>query len=126
MERNLLNAAGTPMIKPLPEDSSFARLTLVPGVVSMRSTEGIASPVLTILAAVVVNVRGIKRDRYEVTLLFRQTRNRSMKVQGSRNGEGSVYMLYGLRIGKQHRGSLAGGYGFPADDFHPAAASSDR
>ena len=40
------------MIRPLPF-SSVARFTLLPGVPSTSSTEGIGSPTLTILAVVV-------------------------------------------------------------------------
>ena len=45
-ETNLLKAAGTPMIKPLPL-SSFAMDTLLPGEFSINSTSGMASPTLT-------------------------------------------------------------------------------
>ena len=48
------------MIKPLPEESSAWRLTLVPGVVSVSSTEGIESPTLTIIAVVVLKLRWIE------------------------------------------------------------------
>ena len=48
------------MIKPLPEESSSWRLTLVPGVVSVSSTEGIESPTLTIIAVVVLKLRWIE------------------------------------------------------------------
>ena len=40
-------AAGTPMIRPLPDASSLDRLTLLPGESSNSSTSGIASPTLT-------------------------------------------------------------------------------
>lgn len=48
---DLLKAAGTPMMRPLPF-ITFARLTLSPGLLSTKSTEGIESPTLTILALV--------------------------------------------------------------------------
>lgn len=43
---SLLNAAGTPIIKPLPF-SSLASESLLPGELSMSSTSGMASPTLT-------------------------------------------------------------------------------
>lgn len=61
---DLLNAAGTPMIRPLPEANSFAKLTLVPGVASVSSTEGIESPVFTMMTDVVLKLRG-RDDLYE-------------------------------------------------------------
>lgn len=48
----LLKAAGTPIMRPLPEASSLCRLTLSPGEPSTRSTFGMESPTLTMLAAV--------------------------------------------------------------------------
>jgi hypothetical protein len=46
---HLLNAAGTPMMRP--EPSSLERLTLLPGLLSYRSMLGIESPALTMTAA---------------------------------------------------------------------------
>ena len=65
MLADLLKAAGTPMIKPLPEANSFSKLTLVPGDVSVKSTEGIASPTLTIFALVVLKVRVLVDEVYD-------------------------------------------------------------
>ena len=47
-----LKAAGTPMMRPLPEASSLDRLTLSLGEPSTRSTFGRESPTLTMLTAV--------------------------------------------------------------------------
>ena len=47
----LLKAAGTPMIRPLPL-SSLAKFTLLPGVPSTRSTDGMESPTFTMVAVV--------------------------------------------------------------------------
>ena len=52
---NLLNAAGTPMIRPFPF-SSVARLTLFPGDPSTRSRLGMGSLILTYAGADAVNV----------------------------------------------------------------------
>jgi len=49
-EGYVLNAAGTPMIKPLPLESSLERSTLFPGELSCSSTLGIGSPALTMFA----------------------------------------------------------------------------
>jgi hypothetical protein len=42
--KSILKAAGTPMMRPFPEANSVARLTLLPGLPSMTSTEGMLSP----------------------------------------------------------------------------------
>ena len=74
-EKNVLNAAGTPMMRPLPL-SSVERLTLSPGEPSTRSTLGILSPTLTMVAAVVWkglqvvgSVRGRVRARKRVLII---------------------------------------------------------
>lgn len=72
----VLNAPGTPMMRPLEEDSSLARLTLLAGEPSVRSRFGIESPALTkagrvewkVLAAEMqderaARVRGRREDR---------------------------------------------------------------
>ena len=60
--RNILNAAGTPMITPLPF-SSLARLTLLPGEFSTRTSRlGMASPFWT-KAGVVLWKRAARCDR---------------------------------------------------------------
>lgn len=66
------------MIRPLPEDSSFAISTLVPGEFSKSSTEGMASPDLTMLAKVVLNLRG-SENLWGRTLRVR-IRDLSMKL----------------------------------------------
>ena len=53
VDRDLLKAAGTPMIRPLPSANSVARLTLLPGLPSSSSTVGMESPGLTMIAVVV-------------------------------------------------------------------------
>jgi hypothetical protein len=55
-ERDLLKAAGTPMIRPFPSPNSVARLTLFPGPPSSSSTVGMESPGLTIVAVLCVYV----------------------------------------------------------------------
>ena len=45
--KHLQNAAGTPMMSPLPDVSSLERLTLFPGEPSTRSRSGMRSPTLT-------------------------------------------------------------------------------
>jgi hypothetical protein len=40
------------MMRPFPEANSFAKLTLFPGLLSMRSMEGTESPALTIVRGV--------------------------------------------------------------------------
>ena len=57
---DVLKAAGTPMIKPLPVANSFDRSILVPGEVSASSTEGSVSPTLTMFAIEVVKVREVE------------------------------------------------------------------
>ena len=52
-----LKAAGTPMMRPLPEASSLDRLTLSLGEPSTRSTLGRESPTLTMLTGVWWKVR---------------------------------------------------------------------
>ena len=47
---DILKAAGTPMIKALPEPISVERLTLAPGFPSVSSMLGIESPTWTIFA----------------------------------------------------------------------------
>lgn len=48
----VLKAAGTPMMRPLPEASSWDRLTLSLGEPSTRSMFGMESPTLTMLTGV--------------------------------------------------------------------------
>ena len=52
MGSDLLKAAGTPMMTPLPCLSSFDRFTLLPGESSTSSRSGIRSPTLTIAGLV--------------------------------------------------------------------------
>ena len=49
---DILNAAGTPIMRPLLPASSLARLTVLPGESSTSSTVGIESPALTMIAGV--------------------------------------------------------------------------
>ena len=49
-KKGILKAAGTPMIKALPEPISVERLTLAPGFPSVSSMLGIESPTWTIFA----------------------------------------------------------------------------
>ncbi len=60
-DHDLLKAAGTPIMRPFPV-SSLERFTLSPGEDSWRSTSGILSPTLTILAVVVAKKRVVGRS----------------------------------------------------------------
>ena len=55
LTETILKAAGTPMMRPLLPASSLARLTLLPGDSSIRSTVGMGSPGLTMIAGVEEN-----------------------------------------------------------------------
>jgi hypothetical protein len=57
--KNLLKAAGTPMMRPLPVSSLLSE-TLLPGESSIKAMSGIESPTLTMVAAEAWNERVVR------------------------------------------------------------------